>query len=83
MPRAGSATSASVGDPAPLARYRDAAVPVLVGIGSDTWPFVKTGGEAVAAALPQAPVEVFPDGSHQTDPALVRATFAAFIRGES
>lgn len=73
----------SVGDPAPLARYRDAAVPVLVGIGSDTWPFVKTGGEAVAAALPQARVEVFPGGSHQTDPALVGATFAAFIRGES
>lgn len=51
--------------------------------GREAWPFVKTGGEAVAAALPQAPVEVFPGGSHQTDPALVGATFAAFIRGES
>ncbi|MEJ6549730.1 alpha/beta hydrolase [Corynebacterium sp. USCH3] len=73
----------SIGDPAPLARYAEVSVPVLVGIGADTWPFLTAAGEAVAAALPDARVETFPGGTHQTDPALVAPAFSAFVRRES
>jgi pimeloyl-ACP methyl ester carboxylesterase len=71
------------GSAAPLARFADVGVPVLVGIGGDTWPAIKAGGRAVADAIPGSRVEVFPGGTHETDPELVGATVAAFVRGES
>ena len=72
----------SIGDAAPLVRYADVTVPVLVGIGGDTWPFLRSGGEAVASVLPNGHVEILPGGTHQTDPALVGPSFTAFILGD-
>ncbi|WP_413452592.1 alpha/beta hydrolase [Georgenia phoenicis] len=69
------------GDATALDRYRDVRVPVLIGIGGDTWPFLRAGGETAAAVLPDARLEIFPGGTHETDPGLVGPTFAAFVRG--
>ena len=73
----------STGDPTPLSRYAGVRVPVLIGIGGDTWPFLRAGGEAVASQLPDARVEVIAGGTHQTDPDLVGPVIDAFVRGAS
>lgn len=71
------------GEPSSLDRFAEVTVPVLVGVGSDTFPFIHAGTTALARVLPRGRLETFARGTHETDPARVGKSFDAFIRGRS
>jgi hypothetical protein len=67
------------GDPASLDEFATVPVPVLVGVGGDTWPFLRAGAEALAKVVPASRLAVIPGGTHQTDAKLVAESFTAFV----
>ena len=71
------------GDASAADRFADVSVPVLVGIGGDTFPFIHAGARAIVAVIPDARLEVFPGGTHQTDPTLIGPIVDAFVRSPS
>ncbi|WP_196073368.1 alpha/beta fold hydrolase [Nakamurella alba] len=67
------------GSASPLARYAAVPVPVLVLAGAESWPFVHSAAQALAAVLPAGELELLPGADHQLQPATVAGPIAAFV----
>jgi pimeloyl-ACP methyl ester carboxylesterase len=55
-------------------------IPVLVMHGTETWPFLITGSEAVAAHLPTATLKPVPGENHSTTPDVLANALREFVR---
>lgn len=73
------AENLSRGDRNALERYAGITAPVLVAAGSDTFPFILAGAEALVDVLPSARFALLPGGTHQTDPALLGPVVLDFL----
>lgn len=74
-----SADGTAIADAASLAEFAEVPVPVLVGVGGDTWPFLRAAADALAKVVPGSRLAVIPGGTHQTDAKLVAEPFTAFV----
>jgi pimeloyl-ACP methyl ester carboxylesterase len=53
------------GSPEPLRRYASVTTPTTIMVGSETFPYIRTGAQALAAALPNARLVTFDGAGHQ------------------
>jgi pimeloyl-ACP methyl ester carboxylesterase len=59
------------GDPAALRRYAEVAVPVLVLVGEETFPFLKPAAAAIADVLSKGELRQVPTANHTLTPEAV------------
>ena len=64
----------------PLKKYADVGVPALVLVGSETFPFMHTAAEAIAAVLRDAEIVRLSGADHQLQPSIVADAVRAFIQ---
>ncbi|MCD2440681.1 alpha/beta hydrolase [Agromyces sp. SYSU K20354] len=67
------------GEPLDTDRWDRVDVPVLVMHGTGTWPFLATGAQAVAEALPTATLRAVPGENHGTTADVLAPELSAFI----
>ena len=69
------------GDPAPLRRFADVTLPVLVLVGEQTFPFLPPAAAALADVLPNGELRQVPTADHTLTPEAAVPALRELVRG--